>query len=217
LRLPRTIPLLNEFQHTGISVKTTTGKLTAILKLFDFETLVSPAIVLCPGRTSVIVPIKACFAKDLFDKVQSQMCLFPALEAIFHVEKAYFRYPQKINLFIIGTPIFFYQSGSVGGAKEIIGCGRVTYSEVLPAKDLEFSLRRQGVLSIGELLKISDKSQNIHVFTFDNFNLFPYKIPFRFLRENKIISKANLVTAEPLSAENTLRLCKCGFGLEEIK
>lgn len=217
LRLPQTIPTLNEFQNTGISISSPAGKLIVILKLFDFETLVSPAIVLCPGRTGLIVPIRARFAKDLFEKANYQRCLFPALEAILHVEKAYFRYPRRIKLFARGTPILFYLSGSGGGTKEIIGCARVTYSEVLSVNKLGFSLKRQGVLSYEELLEVSDKSQNIHVFTFDNFNLFSNRIPFQFLRDKKLISKANLVTVEPLSIENTLRICRCGFGLEKIK
>jgi len=217
LRLPQTVPTLNESQNTGIPISNPAGRLIVILKLFDFETLVSPAIVLCSGRSSLIVPIRERFAKDLFNKVDPQMRLFPSLEAILHVEKAYFRYPRKIKLFESGIPVFFYLSGSGGGTKEIIGCARITYSEKIAADKLGFSLRRQGVLSYDELLELSDKSKNIHVFTFDNFNPFPNRIPFSFLRDNQLISKANLVTVEPLSAEHTLRICNCGFGLEKVK
>ena len=217
LRLPKTIPAVKEFQNTGIAIDTPSGKPLCILKLFDFETLISPALVLCPGRTGLIAPIRAQYAKDLFDKVHYQMDLFPAREAILHVEKAYFRFPRKINLFDSGVPVLFYLSGSGGGTKEIIGCARVTYSEVLPVDKIGLSLRRQGVLSHKELLEISDHSKNIHVFTFDNFNLFPKRIPLWFLRDKKLISKANLITVEPLSAECISQICKCGFGLEDIK
>lgn len=217
LSLPLTVPTIEEFQNTGITIDTPTGNLIGIFKLFDFETLVSPAIVLCPRRTGLIVPINARFAKDLFEKANYQKGLFPASEAILHVEKAYFRYPRRIKLFERGIPVLFYLSGSGGGTKEVIGCARVTYSEVLTIDKVEFSLRRQGVLSHEELLEISDKSQNIHVFTFDNFNPFPNRIPFRFLRDKDLVSKANLVTVEPLSAKYTLQICRCGFGLEEIK
>ena len=144
------------------------------------------------------------------------MDLFPAREAILHVEKAYFRFPRKIKLFERGVPVLFYLSGKGGGTKEVIGCARVTYSEVLSVDQVNVPLRRQGVLSREELLQISDPSDNIHVFTFDNFNLFPERIPFRFLRDSSLITKANLVTVEPLSADHITRLCKCGFGLEDI-
>lgn len=218
LRLPQTIPTLDEFRNTGVTIMTSEGKRQlCILRLFDFETLISPALVLSPGRTGLIVPIRVRFAKDLFEKIHYQTDLFPAREAILHVEKAYFRYPRKVKLFDSGVPILFYLSGSGGGTQEIIGCARITYSKVLPVHEVDLSLRRQGVLSYEELLKISDNSENIHAFTFDNFNLFPKRIPLWFLRDNKLISKANLVTVEPLSAGHILRICNCGFGLEEIR
>lgn len=216
LLLPRKVPALNEFRNTGITIKTAAGELLLILKLFDFETLISPALVLSPGRAGLIVPIRAYFAKDLFEKARDQMDLFPAREAILHTEKAYFRYNRKVKLFDRGVPILFYLSGSGGGTQEIIGCARVTYSEVLPVYRIGLSLRRQGVLSQDELLKIADKSKNVHVFAFDNFNLFPQRIPFWFLHDNELINKANLVTVEPLPAEHILRICRCGFGLERI-
>lgn len=216
LRLPQTLPSFDEFQNTGVRIDNPKGKLISILRLFEFETLVSPALILCPKRTGLIVPIRACFARDLFEKVHYQMDLFPAREAILHVEKAYFRFPRKVKLFERGMPVLFYLSGKGGGTKELIGCARVTYSEVLSVDQLNVPLRRQGVLSQEELLRISDPSGNIHVFTFDNFNLFPKRIPFRVLRNSGLISKANLVTVEPLLPQHITRLCRCGFGLEDI-
>ncbi len=73
---------------------------------------------------------------------------------------------------------------------------------------------RQGVLSDHELREIADKSGKIHVFTFDNVNLFPKKVPYRFLLANKLISGANLVTVERLQPEHLSRICRYGFGLE---
>ena len=216
LRLPQALPTLDEFQNTGVTIENPKGEPISILKLFDFETLVSPALILCPKRTGLIVPIRACFARDLFEKAHYQMDLFPAREAILHVEKAYFRFPRKIKLFERGLPVLFYLSGKGGGTKEVIGCARVTYSDVLSVDQVNVPLWRQGVLSREELLQISDPSDNIHVFTFDNFNLFSERIPFRFLRDSSLITKANLVSVEPLSADHITRLCKCGFGLEDI-
>ena len=212
LRLPNVLPTAAEFLNTGIRMEMADGHLPWLISLFDFETLTSPAIILCPGRTGLIVPIRSRFAGDLFPEVNEQPQLFPSKEAILHVEKAYFRSPRNLKFFAKGTPVLFYQSGK--GSQELIGCGRVTYSEVLTVEQVGVSVWRQGVLSDSELRKIADKSNNIHVFTFDNFNLFPRRVPYGYLRDKKMISGANLVTVERLRPKHTLEICKYGFEFE---
>jgi len=212
LRLPSSLPTAAEFLNTGIRIEMPDRQPSGLIKLFDFETLTSPAIVLCPGRTGLIAPIRSGFAGDLFADVNKQSGLFPSKEAILHLEKAYFRSRRNAKLFDRGLLILFYQSGK--GSQEVVGCGRITYSEVLPIEELEVSVWRQGVLSHRELKKIADQTGNVHVFTFDNFNLFPKRIPYRFLRDNKLISGANLVTVEQLRPEQISRICRYGFELE---
>ncbi|MGO9116719.1 MAG: hypothetical protein ACLQPD_03810 [Desulfomonilaceae bacterium] len=212
LRLPDSLPNAAEFLNTGIRIETADRQPAGLIKLFDFETLTSPAIILCPGRTGLIAPIRSGFAGELFAEVKKQSDLFPSKEAILHLEKAYFRSPRNAKLFDRGIPILFYQSGK--GSQEVIGCGRITYSEVLSIEKLGVSVWRQGVLSDRELKKIAGKSGNVHVFTFDNFNLFPKRIPYSFLRDNKLISGANLVTVEQLRPEQMSRICRRGFELE---
>jgi len=75
LILPERIPNINEFENTGIIIKTRIGKYSC-LSLFDFETLVSPGIVLCPGRDAIIVPIRKKYAKNFFALSHTQMDLF---------------------------------------------------------------------------------------------------------------------------------------------
>lgn len=213
LNLPDRLPTIAEFINSGVSILTAGKRPVGIVKLFDFETLASPAIVLCPGRTGLIAPIRPRFAQELFQEVDAQQGLFPSSEALLHVEKAYFRSPLNTKLFDRGLPILFYLSGGQG----IIGSARITYSEVLPVGKVGVALSRQGVLSDQDLTRIADKSGNIHVFTFDNFSLFPNRVPFGFLRDNRLISGANLVTVEPLSHDRIFRIYKRGFGLEKIK
>ncbi len=213
LCLPERIPNIHEFINTGVVIKDHRGNLVCHLNLFDFEVLVSPGIVLCPGREALIVPIQAIFAKDLFAYAQPQLDLFPAPEALLHVEKAYFRSPRNASAFSRGTLVLFYLSGSGGGTKEVLGCARVTYSEVLSVSEIGIALERQGVLSREILGEIADKKERVHVFTFDNFNNFPTRIPFHVLKTKKMISKANLVTAEQLSAKKLAQAFELGFGL----
>jgi len=49
LIFPNRIPNFEEFMNTGIVIKSETENSLGKLSLFDFETLVSPGIVLCPG------------------------------------------------------------------------------------------------------------------------------------------------------------------------
>jgi GNAT superfamily N-acetyltransferase/predicted nucleic acid-binding protein len=214
LILPEKIPHFDEFDNTGISIRHHSGAPLYNLTLFEFEILVSPAVVACPGRGAVIVPIQAQFARDLLEYADTQMNLFPAQEALCHVEKAYFRSPRKSKLFKRGLLVLFYLSGSGGGSKEVIGCARVTYSENLSISEARgIVLLRQSVLSIALLEGIADSKGRVHAFTFDNYNTFPTRIPFNVLKTKKLISGANMVTVEPLSAKHAVQACEIGFSI----
>lgn len=211
LRLPMRMPSNEEFNNTGIVIKNQSEGEIYRLSLFDFETLVSPGVVLCPGRSAVIVPIQLRFAKDLFAYVQPQVELFPSPEALLHVEKAYFRANRKTSHFNRGTLVLFYLSGAGGGTKEIIGCARVTYSEVLSVDEIELKLERQGVLSRSVLENIANHDRKVHAFTFDNFCPFLRKIPFNFLKERSIVSGANLITVEEVLPRHCVQICEYGY------
>lgn len=213
LKLPTRIPTFEEFTNTGIVLKNPSDTLVCNLNLFDFETLVSPGVVLCPGRAALMVPIQLRYAKDLFSYVQAQMELFPSPEALLHVEKAYFRSTKRVAQFSPGTLVFFYLSGSGGGSKEVIGCARITYSEVLSPKEAELTLSRQGALSCRQLEEIANSNGKVHAFTFDNFNAFTTRVPFSFLKDKSLVSGANLITVEKISANHCAQLCEYGFRL----
>ena len=209
--LPENIPNISEFNNTGIMIKTEAGKYSC-LSLFDFETFVSPGIVLCPGRDAIIVPIRKKYAQNFFYLPHTQLDLFFSPEALLHIEKAYFRSYRNASFFNRGRLVLFYISGAGGGSKEVIGCGRITYSEIISVDKASLLLERQGVLSRDELLKIANDKNSIHAFTFDNFSSFQKKVTFAQLRTNKLISGANIVTAECLSHKNVIKICEMGFG-----
>ena len=214
LQLPHKMPKIEEFQNTGVIIVDRNEAPKGRLRLFDFETMVSPALVLCPGRSGLILPIQKQYAEDLLARIGPQGSLLPVSEAYLRIEKAYFRAPGKAGLFRRGLPLLFYVSGTGGGSKEVIGCARVIYSDVLDKDAIEVSLVRQGVLSSGMIGQHSDKHGRVHVFTFDNFNLFTKFIPFRTLREKQIVSGANLVSPEALTPTKLSLACKVGFDTE---
>lgn len=99
LKLPEKMPTIKEFVNTGIPFKNGKGAIVSRLGLFDFEILISPAMVLCPGREALIIPIQQQYAKNLFGGQKGQLELFPSPEALLHVEKAYFRHPNRAGNF----------------------------------------------------------------------------------------------------------------------
>lgn len=212
LRLPSGLPTKSEFVQKGVAITDLNCKTGASLKLFDFETLISPCVVMCPGREGIILPIRSSYASDLFDGIDPQGQMFSQKEAVLRIEKAYFRSPAKARLFETGTPIVFYVSGSAGGPKEAIGVARTTYSEVMNVGEVETRLARQGVLDAAALRGIGDKRGRLHVLTFDNFALFPHGVSFRTMRKHDWVSGANLVTAERLGSEALLGICRMGYG-----
>jgi hypothetical protein len=68
------------------------------------------------------------------------------------------------------------------------------------------------VLSRDELDSIANKDSLIHAFTFDNFSRFKNKITFAQLKKHKLVSGANLVTAQRLSSKDFFRICEMGYG-----
>ncbi len=207
--LPSILPTHQEFCHTGICIANDETYQEQYVKLFDFETLISPGIVFCPKRTSIILPIKRRYAEELLGNFSKQTKMFASAEALLHVEKAYFKKARNKELFARGIPVFFYVSGK--GNMKVIGVGRVTYSDYLSIEEIEINLSRQGVLPHSQLSGLVNNSKQIHAITFDNFNLLQTPIPYSFLKNNKIISGANLVTSEMISSKNTLILGKAAF------
>ncbi|WP_172683822.1 GNAT family N-acetyltransferase [Desulfosarcina cetonica] len=210
LIIPDRMPKIDEFNNTGIIIKSKIGR-SSCLSLFDFETLVSPGVVLCPGRDAIIVPIRNKYAKNLFNLSHTQLDLFFSPEALLHIEKAYFRSYRNSSIFKKGKLVIFYISGYDGGLKEVIGSGRITFSEVIKVDKASLLLERQGVLSRNELIEISNRDNLIHAFTFDNYCIFQNKISFDILKSKNLISGANLITAEQLSSKQLFKIFEIGF------
>jgi len=198
-RLPLRAPNHQEFENSGVVVKNTESSDSYNVKLFDFETLNSPAIILCPDRQGVLIPIRQIYANDLLSQVRRQKELFPSREVLLHVEKSYFKKPSGTKRFAKGMPVIFYVSSSGGGSKEAIGCARITYSDEITPQEACVKLTRQGVLSASQLESMKNKHGLVHAITFDNFNLFPNAISYELLKKLECVSKANLVTSEFLT------------------
>ena len=209
LKLPNRMPTVAEFSHTGIVLtgKSVQGVVPVLLE--EAETLFSPAVFLCEGREALIVPIKKHYIEMLLDAPMRQLNLLPENEALFHVEKAYFKSKRNSQLITPGQLIFFYVSGSEGD-KAVIGHGRVTSSRVMEVESAILKLKRQGALDEAGLREIADADGNIHAITFDNIKFIESPVPFSFLKQNNYISGANLITAEKISYQALTAIIKEG-------
>lgn len=207
--LPERFPDVEEIENTGLVIHSNNTTHKSTIRLFDFETLLSPAFVLCKGRQAIIVPIRRHYAEELFAGYRKQLGLLPDSEARLHIEKAYFRSPSRSGTFRKGLPVLFYVSGKSSGDRGIVGFGRITYSAKLTVDEVRVRLARQGVLSQKALMETA-RNGMLHAFTFDNFDLFPKIIDFSDLKSESIISDANLVAPEGIDYGRLRKILRLG-------
>lgn len=211
------IPSYEEASTSGVKVIHGPRRSPAMLKIFDLETIISPGLLLLPGRGGLIIPIRESYAEDLLSRRNPQTSFLPAQEALLRIEKAYFRKPRQLDLFSKGTPVVFYVSGGKSGKRRgpmaALCFGRITSTARVNVAEASLRYERQGVLSRSELLATADEEGGLHVFTFDNVVPFCRPVGFRRLKELGCIDGANLVTVRSVSYES-LRMLLCeAFGL----
>ena len=211
LGLPDKIPEYEERTNTEIVLNSKESPRRRTISLFDFETLISPGILICPGRGAVMVPIEEQYANELLPSTQRQGLIFPHKEAAFQLERAYFSGVGKGALPTRGTIVVFYISRP---RKEAVAAARVTFSEMLTKTQAVLNLGRQGVLTEEEIHQKTNRKGEVAAFTFDNLISFPQSIAFRELKKMGCIDGANLVTIQRLSHESLRRIVDRAFAVE---
>ena len=208
LKGPDHFPSYNEMINSRIVFLRTNMKKYGI-NLFDFETFFYPAILMCSKRPGVIIPIHKNFIEAFFPKHSSQDVLFPHHSASVSCEKVYYRAPKKSKHIEKGKLAFFYESGYKGGAKQIIGYGRITSAQIIDIDVLNNKFYRQGVLSEISIEGIAINGK-IQVITFSNFRIFKNPVDYAVLEKEKIVSGARLVTAQGVDFKSVNKIMKYG-------
>lgn len=203
------MPTYEEFVNTGVILSNGENKFA--IKLFEFETMISPGIILCKNRNCAIVPIRKNYAEHLFTEIDRQKDMFPSKESLLFIEKSYFRKARFVDKFNKNMLMIFYVSGKNNGLKEAIGIARITFSGCVTPEDAELNFSRQGVLTVDELKEICDKNNNIHAIAFDNFSLFPKRLNFNTLKSMGCVSGANLVTTEFIKYDKLKNILKDAY------
>jgi len=211
LKLPSSIPEVENVNMECLELTDPKSQKKWKVSVFEFETLISPGLLLYNGREGLLVPILPHYAADLEIINPQQLSLLPKKEATLYLEKAYFRKNRGIKNYKKGMPIVFYISRTSPDSKSAVGCGRITYSNSVTVDEATSKLSRQGVLNRLVLSTFADRNGLIHAFTYDNFNSFSSRIARGKLKEFGVIGGANLVTAEKVEFDKLKSLLTTGF------
>ncbi len=208
LRLATTMPLWIQLARNGVEVAQIEGPRDRI-SLFDFETLISPGLLLPIGRPGVVVPIQPGYAAQLLPPTVRQPSLLPNQEAALRLERAYFSSGGRHDLVSQGTIIVFYISHP---RMEAAAVARATFSATLSKEEAVAALSRQGVLSPDDIEAHADSRGRVTAFTFDSLTGIPHPVAHRELKELDCLGPANNAGAGRISPDQILRIVLAGYG-----
>ncbi len=208
LRLATPMPSWRELTRSGVEIRPTNGSGNRI-QLFDFETLISPGLLVPAGRPGVVVPIQPGYAAQLLPPTIKQPSLLPEREAALRLERAYFFRAGRHDLVSRGTIIVFYLSDPRMAAAAV---ARATFSATVSKEEAVATLSRQGVLSPDDIEARADSRGRVTAFTFDSLTGIPCPVPYNELKRLDCVGPANYVAAEAISPDQLLRILLAGFG-----
>ena len=207
LRLAATMPAWGEASDKGIEISQAESAGNHI-PLFDFETLISPGLLLPVGRTGVVVPVRPNYAEQLLPPTVKQSSLLPDREAALRLERAYFFRAGRHGLLPRGTIVVFYLSEP---RMEAAAVARATFSATLSKEEAVATLSRQGVLTSADIEARADAEGRVTAFTFDCLTGIPRTVSYSDLKRLDCVRPANYVAAEAISHDQLLRIVSAGF------
>ena len=205
--LPNHMPRYDKSANAGVFLDKKADDIWSTISLFDFETLISPGALICPGRTAVMVPIRPAYADELLPSTVRQIPALPGKEAALRLERAYFS-GGRSDLLTPGKIAVFYISRR---RQEAVAAARITFSGNLTKTQAVLNLGRQGVLTEEEIHQAANSKGEVTAFTFDNVMTFSRYLGYRELKGMGCVGPANLVTAEELSHDSLCRIVERAF------
>ena len=184
------------------------GDNSSYYDFFDFETKVTPSIIVPEGRDIKIIPIKPQYAEELIGsetKIQLSLFNFSRKAAFIKIEKAYFKNPKAGSKVHKGDLVMFYESSPTCA---LIGIARCTYSAVLSVQDALEKLKRQGVLEEKDLEAIAVDNK-VHALTFDDFYRFDKMVRLKELKK-KGLGKNGFISVNKTTSQMFIDLCRLG-------
>ncbi|GGF28849.1 hypothetical protein GCM10011611_38670 [Aliidongia dinghuensis] len=205
LYLPQQVPT-HEDMRTGVVLKN--GDREVALSLSEIERILSPVLLLFPGRDGVIVPIREHFARDLIG-ASPQLSILAPPEAILRRERVYISAPKTLGQMKTGTPILFYESQKGTGRGCVFAVARITESRIVTKADALGKVLQRGVLDRHTLEKRS-VGRKVTETSFDNIFIFKTPVSLKRLRELECVDGSNLVSARSISFEKLVAVVKEG-------
>ena len=175
--------------------------------------LLSPTIVMWPGRSGVIVPIAKAYADDLLGTApQHAFAFVEAKDAAFLARRAYVSAPRNVPLMPVDGPILFYESSRTGGRGAVVAVGRIVDRTLQPKTELSTDSQRRLVVEDVDAFSATD---DVLITNFDNLFTIPTPVPLRYLKAIGAAGNANLISAVSLPSEKITQILTQGW-LREI-
>lgn len=179
------------------------------LAVHRLEGLLSPTVVVGPGRLGCIAPIRRAYSDRLLQASQ-QMLLHPNREAALFSERVYFSSARNLRVLASNAAILFYESGGGGGRASVVAVARVRSSERHTKMEISSEMLRHGVLDSDGIKELT-AFESIAVTTFDAVIPFERPVPLDRLRQLGCVDGSNLVCAKPLANEQLVAILEEGF------
>jgi ribosomal protein S18 acetylase RimI-like enzyme/predicted nucleic acid-binding protein len=197
ISLPEKFPPLTQKHQLSIQ---SSSKHPIELTIRHLEDLLSPTIIIWPGREGVIVPISRRYADDLLGtSIQNSLAFMPNHDAAFLSRRGYVNSPRTARLMRPDSPILFYESKTRGnGRGAVVAVARIVDSIVMHKSEVPTDGQRRLVVDSVDSFSATD---DILVTTFDNLMVLPHPVPLNKLKKLDAVGKANLVSAVSLSSE----------------
>lgn len=176
--------------------------------LDDLEGLLSPMLLMYPGRPAAVVPIRGRFAEDLFGHLQ-QSKLFALPMAPFRRERIYYTASQNYRLFARGNVLLFYESGQTG-RQAIVAVARALGARTIEKSQVPENTLSRGVLDKAEIENIGNKP-TVTTVSFDNVMMLPAPVTLDQLRANNWVPGHNFVTTSEIESATAERILQLGY------
>lgn len=184
------------------------------LCLDQLETLLSPVIFGLSGRPAVITPIRRVFAESLLGH-SPQGSLLPRASASLFAKRIYISSNRgAYRYFRPGTIIFFYESGTDRGNKQIVALARVRESYLKNCDAIDVNDLDRSVLKPDQLQTVIGASKMKTVVAFDNVLPIPRPVGLQSLVKLGCGEAVNLLTTRPITNEQYESIIELGFGRE---
>lgn len=200
--LAEKMPTFQELLHTGVRVTDEGGSRHRYMKSDAFERFIAPGVLISKDRPSAIVPIRSEYAARLFPELSRIDDMLPQMYAGVFCERVYFSSALGKSPVRENAIVFFYRSGTGIGAQHLFAMARVTGVYRTTSAEARLRFLSRGVLDLPK------NDEAITAIVFDNIHALKEEIPLHWLKNQEIVSGANLVTSQQIAGKQAIAIVR---------